>query len=277
MTLALPKRCAVVACIACAVLVPSAAFAQQPTTTTPAKTDTKTDPKKTDKTAEKKTAEQGQADKKSETADEKTESNDPLDKEATKAIFVSADLAFTRVDLGGLSDNTGFDKTGANGLLYGFATGLRLKGLRIGGRWRVFDTSEYTLWSLAGTIGYGLPLRPLTPIFSANIGYVWDNKIKQSVFSSSLPPGTVLPPDVDVHGLLLGLDINAAYWVTKFIRLGAFIGTDFMFLKRDQSPLPSSIFPVAEEFKNKPLYTDSGSSVAYTINIGLRGAFDVGF
>ena len=32
-----------------------------------------------------------------------------------------------------------------------------------------------------------------------------------------------------------------------------------------------------DEFKNKPLYNESGSSIAYTLNIGLRGAFDVGF
>jgi hypothetical protein len=169
------------------------------------------------------------------------------------------------------------DKTGANGLLYGLAGGLRFRDLRIGARWRVHSTTEFDMWSVGGSIGYGLPLRPLTPIFTAIVGYVWDQKIERGTFSSSLPPGTVLPPDVDANGLLVGLDVNLAYWISSFLRLGAFIGTDFMFLSRQQAALPSTIFPITDEFKNKPLYSESGSSVAYTINLGLRGAFDVGF
>lgn len=199
------------------------------------------------------------------------------EKEAKRAVFVSGDIAFTRVDLGGISDNLAIDKSGANGLLYGFAGGLRLKNLRVGARWRVFDTSEYNMWSVAGTVGFGLPMRPLSPILTANVGYVWDQTIDRGAFSSSLPPGTVLPPNVDVEGLLVGLDLNAAYWMTKFARIGAFIGTDFFFLSRERAPLPSSIFPIDDTYRNKPLYNEVGSGISYTINIGLRGAFDVGF
>lgn len=201
----------------------------------------------------------------------------PEEKEATRAVFVSGDIAFTRIDLGGISDNLAIDKEGANGLLYGFAAGLRLQNLRVGARWRVFDTTEYNLWSIAGTVGYGLPIRPLSPVFSANIGYVWDQKIQPGAFSSSLPPGTVLPPDVDLRGLLVGLDVNASYWITKFLRVGAFIGTDFFFLSRPKANLPGTIFPIDETFRDKPLYSETGSGISYTINLGLRGAFDIGF
>lgn len=279
MTLALSKRCAIVACVASAALLPGVALAQQ---TTQNKTDTKkTDKDKTD--AEKKASEDQKKNEAQGTSSaavtkpEEKPKESPLDEEAKRAVFISGDIAFTRVDLGGISNNLSFDRTAANGLLYGFAGGLRFHDLRVGARWRVQETTEFNMWSVAGTLGYGLPLRPLEPIFSVNVGYVWDQKIERGAFSSSMPPGTVLPPDVSLKGLLLGLDINAAYWVTKFIRLGAFIGSDFMFLKRAQSALPSSIFPISDEFKAKPLYADTGSSIAYTINIGLRGAFDIGF
>lgn len=275
-------RCLSGACVAFALLyvVPAAAQTTTPTTTEKKPADKPAaDPKAAAPATP--AAQQAQAEKRQEPEPEAAKPEEPKpeddDTEAKRAVFVSADLAFTRTDIGGISDSLGFDKTGANGLLYGLATGLRLKDLRFGARWRVFDTTEYDLWSIAGTVGYGLPLRPLSPILTANVGYVWDQKINPSAYSGSLPPGTVLPPGVDVQGLLVGIDLNASYWITKFLRLGAFIGSDFMFLHREQAAVPSSIFPISPEFRNKPLYTDSGSGIAYTLNIGLRGAFDIGF
>jgi len=280
--LSLPsKRCAFGACIGLASLLTAApALAQTtPTKPAPAKTDPKAANKDQKKASDADTQTAESQTKKDATTDaaKPTDDKEKEEKEANRAVFVSGDIAFTRVDLGGISDNLSFDKPAANGLLYGFAAGLRFKDLRIGARWRAFSTTEYDLWSIAGSIGYGLPLRPLSPVFSAIVGYVWDQKIERSAFSSSLPSGTVLAPDVDVNGLLVGLDVNASYWISSFLRLGAFIGTDFMFLSRQQAALPGSIFPITDEFKNKKLYTDSGSGIAYTINIGLRGAFDIGF
>lgn len=280
--LSLPsKRCALGACIGLVSLLTAApALAQTtPTKPTPAKADSKAANKDQKKASEADTQTAESQTKKEATTDaaKPTEEHEKEEKEANRAVFVSGDIAFTRVDLGGISDNLSFDKPAANGLLYGFAAGLRFKDLRIGGRWRAFSTTEYDLWSIGGSIGYGLPLRPLSPVFTAIVGYVWDQKIERSAFSSSLPNGTVLAPDVDVNGLLLGLDVNASYWLSSFLRLGAFIGTDFMFLSRQQAALPGSIFPIPDDFKNKKLYTESGSGIAYTINIGLRGAFDIGF
>src|ERR687889_29312 len=36
--------------------------------------------------------------------------------DGTRAIYISADVGFTRPDIGGISDSTGLDKTAANGL-----------------------------------------------------------------------------------------------------------------------------------------------------------------
>lgn len=158
---ALPRRCTIGACLAFALLSTAPASAQKSTT----KTTTKDDK---DKKTEAKPAAAGAtatasqpAPAKEEGSDEEKEKNE---KEPPRAIFFSGDIAFTRVDLGGIHDNTSFDRTAANGLLYGFAGGLRLKGLRVGARWRVFETTEYNLWSVAGSIGYGLPMKPLQPI-----------------------------------------------------------------------------------------------------------------
>lgn len=281
------KRCAIGACVAVLSLLSTAPALAQGTGTgtgtgkaAPSKPDAKANEKS--KEAQKGAAQQDtqqqntQAKKEAPVDAAKTDEEKP-EEEAKRAVFVSGDLAFTRVDLGGISDNLGFDKTAANGLLYGLAAGLRFKDLRIGGRWRVHSTTEYDLWSVGGSIGYGLPMRPLSPVFTAIVGYVWDQQIEHGVFQSSLPNGTVLRPDVDVNGLLVGLDANASYWLSTFARIGFFIGADFMFLSRQQAALPASIFPITDEFKNKPLYTESGSSIAYTLNIGIRGAFDVGF
>jgi hypothetical protein len=275
------KQCAIGACVAAFSLLSTApALAQTgggaASKTAPAKPDATPAPAAPAK-PEPKPAEAGSQPKKDAPVDAEKTDGSKEEKESSRAVYVSGNIAFARVDLGGISDNTSFDKPAANGLLYGFSAGLRFRDFRVGGRWRVHSTTEFDMWSLGGEIGYGLPLRPLSPVFTATVAYVWDQKISRSVFSSSLPEGTVLAPDVDMNGVLVGLDVCASYWLSTFLRLGPFLGTDFMFLSRNQAPLPSSIFPISDEFKNKPLYTESGSSIAYTLNIGLRGAFDVGF
>ena len=277
------KQCAIGACVAALSLLTTApALAQTGTgtgtgKTAPSKPDAKKEPAKP-APVEPKPGTAGSEPKKDVPVDaEKTDDKDKEEKESTRAVYVSGNIAFARVDLGGISDNTSFDKPAANGLLYGFSAGLRFHDLRVGAKWRVHSTTEFDMWSLGGEIGYGLHMRPLSPVFTATVAYVWDQKIERGVFSSSLPNGTVLAPDVDVNGLLVGLDVCASYWLSSFLRVGPFIGTDFMFLSRNQAPLPGSIFPISDEFKNKPLYTESGSSIAYTLNIGLRGAFDIGF
>ena len=200
-----------------------------------------------------------------------------LSKESAKAVYFSGDIGVTRSDLGGVSDNTGLDRTVANGLMYGLSTGLRLRDLRLGVRWRVYDTTEFALWTFALSAGYGLPLRPVSPVFSAHVGYVFDQDIQAGLFRKSLAPGTVLPPDVDVQGLLAGVDINASYWVTRFVRLGAFIGADLMFLNRSKAAVPYSVFGTPSEYSSLPLYSDSGSAIGLYFNVGLRGAFDIAF
>ncbi|HVH43859.1 MAG TPA: hypothetical protein VM925_16010 [Labilithrix sp.] len=197
--------------------------------------------------------------------------------EVDKAIYFSGDLAFTRSDLGVIADNSGFDRTAANGVLYGLAAGLRLKDLRFGVRWRVYDTTEFALWNFSLSAGYGLPLRPVSPVFSAHLGYVFDQSIEPGLFTKSLPEGTQLPPNVDVKGILAGVDVNASYWVTRFLRLGLFIGFDLMFLSREKAALPQSIYGVPPETPNNPLFSDSGTSLGLNMNAGLRGAFDIGF
>lgn len=197
--------------------------------------------------------------------------------ESKKAIYISGDFAATRADLGGISDKSGLDKTVANGILYGLGAGLRLKDIRLGARWRVYDTTEFQLWTLALSAGYGLPLRPVSPVFSAHVGYVFDQHVEEALFKSALPPGTLLPPNVDLKGILAGIDINASYWVSQFLRVGLFIGADAMFLSREKANLPRSIVGNAPDLAQHPLYKDSGSSIGLNFNIGLRGAFDIAF
>lgn len=199
------------------------------------------------------------------------------EREAKRAIYMVFDGAFARVDLGGLSDSLDFTKTGANGGAYGLATGLRLKDFRVGARWRVYDTTEYDIWTIGAQASWGMPTRPLSPVITANVGYVWDQKIEGGAISGALPRGTVMPPDVDVKGLVVGLDVNASYWVTRFLRVGPFVGADVFFLNRQQAKVPASIFTPTAEERAHPLFTGSGSGVSYALSIGLRGAFDIGF
>jgi hypothetical protein len=208
-------------------------------------------------------------------AKKKEEEDD--EKESPRAIYFSGDLAFTRVDIGGLVNNLDFEQTAANGVLYGFAAGVRQKDMRYGLRWRVYDTTEYAIWTVAASIGYGLPLRPLSPVFSLNLGYAWDQKVQQGALRGSIPRGTILPPDVDLRGLVLGLDVNASYWITRFLRLGMFIGADFFLLHRLQANIPASIPPITPQERQHPLFTEDGLGLGYSLNVGFRGAFDIGF
>jgi hypothetical protein len=270
-----------------AAVEPTPAFAQQSTKTPTSETEKKDKEKAEGDAAASSTQTQTQAQTEDEArkkaeAEKKSEpeeGSDALDTsvEVKKAIYVSGDVGFTRSDLAAVSDNTGLDRTVANGLLYGLGAGLRLKDLRLGLRWRVYDTTEFQLWSFALSAGYGLPLRPISPVFSAHVGYVWDQHIEESLSRRSIPPGTLLPPDVDVRGLLVGVDVNASYWVTRFLRLGVFIGADLMFLSRGKTPLPQSIFGLPPEIASNPLYSETGSAIGLNMNAGLRGAFDIGF
>jgi hypothetical protein len=177
-------------------------------------------------------------------------------KEATRAVYISVDIGFTRADVGGISDSTGFDKTAANGLLAGIGVGYRYKDLRIGGRFRDSNTTEFSLWSVMGEVGYGLPFRPVSPVLFAHAGYMFSNGIERSVIGSALPAGNVLTPRAQLDGLVVGGELVASLWLTKFLRVGPFLGVDT---------------------RNNALYNDSGSGVGYLLSIGVRGTGDIGF
>jgi hypothetical protein len=197
--------------------------------------------------------------------------------EAAKAIFVTADLGYTRADMSTLAASSmAFDTGSANGLLLGLTGGLRLKDWQYGLKYRVHDASNFTLWSFNASIAYALKPRPVTPIIEGHLGYVFDQSIDRKVFESSLPAGTILPPDVNVKGLIVGGEASANYWLTSWFRVGAFLGLDFMFLSRERAPTPQSTFGPNQEFNAKPLYSDSGFGVGVNINAGIRGSFEIG-
>lgn len=210
---------------------------------------------------------------------EETPDHPKEEEEAKRAVTLSADVGFTRMDLGGLSDSLNFDKTGANGVTWSVGAGLRLNHVKVGLRWRVFDTTEFDFWSFMVEAGYSLALRPVSPGITAHLGYVFDQDLKRPLFASSLPGQrlTVLDPDIDVKGALVGAEVNAAYWIGKVARVGAFLGFDLLFLSRPQAGLPGSTFPLPDEIRAKPLYTESGSGIGYTFTVGIRGAADIGF
>lgn len=194
-----------------------------------------------------------------------------------RAIYISGDIGFTRPDIGGISDNTGFDKTAANGFLAGLGIGYRMRELRIGARFRDSSTTQFSLWSLMGELGYGLPFRPLSPILLVHAGYMFDVGVERSAIASSLPKGNVLTPNVDLDGLVIGGELQAAYWLSKVLRIGPFIGVDFTFLHRAQAAPPQSIVPLTPETLNNKLFGESGNGLGYVLTIGLRGTADISF
>jgi hypothetical protein len=198
-------------------------------------------------------------------------------KEDKRAVYISLDFGYTRADVGGISDSTGFDKTGANGTLAGIGLGYRYQELRVGARFRASTTTEYSLWSLMGEVAYGLPLRPISPIFALHAGYMFDTDVERAVIAGSLPVGNVLPPNVDLDGLVVGAEVFGSIWVTKFLRVGPFVGFDFSFLHRSQVRLPQSTQPITDETRTNALYDDSGSGVGYLLNLGIRGTGDITF
>ena len=129
-----------------------------------------------------------------------------------------------------------------------------------------------------GEIGYGLPFRPVSPRpLRARRVHVPTPASSAAVIASSLPSGNVLTPNVELDGLVVGGEIVASVWLTKFLRVGPFVGVDFAWLHRSQVALPQSIVPLTAETRNNALYNDSGSGVGYMLNIGLRGTGDIAF
>jgi len=198
------------------------------------------------------------------------------EKEDRRAIYLSGELGFTRADIGGLTDTFAFDKTGANGLVAGLGVGYRYKALRIGGRFRDASTTEYSLWSIMGEVGYGLPFKPLTPIVFIHAGYIFDEGVERSVVASSLPRTNVLTPNIELDGLVLGAEVYGAYSVTKFFKVGPFLGLDLTFLHRAQPSPPQSLQPT-DRAASSALFGDSGSGIGYMLNVGLRVTGDLAF
>ena len=197
------------------------------------------------------------------------------DVEASRAVFIGGDVGFTRGQLGIAPHDLGFDKTGANGENYGVYAGYRTKSLRFGARWRVQDTTEFDLWSFAATAGYAFSSRPWTPIVTLHLGYVFDEKLQAGLFRSSIPPGNVVQPDVELKGPFAGLDLAAEYWVSKAARLGGFLGVDAMYLFRPRVATPQSLFGPTPDYNKLALYSTSGSTLALMFNVGVRGEFDL--
>lgn len=261
--------------VAAAILAFAPSAAAQATGTVPTTAPKKDAPKKADsKPAAPATAAPAPATPDATAKPAEPATNEP---DGNRAIYISVDLAFTRADIGGISDNTGFDKTGANGFLAGLGLGYRFKDFRLGGRFRDASTTEYTLWSLMGEIGYGLPLRPVSPTFFAHAGYMFSNGVERSLIQSALPQGNVLTPSVQLDGLVIGGEVVGSLWITKFLRVGPFVGVDFAWLHRAQVALPQSIVPLTAETRSNALYNDSGSGVGYLLNIGIRGTGDIAF
>lgn len=197
--------------------------------------------------------------------------------EKKRAVYMNFDLGFTRPDLGGFSDNLGFDKTAANGATYAIGAGLRLGDLRFGAKWRAFDTTEFNLWAFMAEVGYSFPSRPFAPGIVAHLGYVKDEGLERRLFRNSLPPGALDAPDVDLRGAIVGAELQAMYWVSAFLRAGAYLGFDVLMLSRPRAGQPPALYPVPDETLAKPLYSESGSGVGYALSIGARGAFDIAF
>jgi hypothetical protein len=106
---------------------------------------------------------------------------------------------------------------------------------------------------------------------------MFSNGIERSVIASSLPSGNVLTPRAQLDGLVVGGELVASLWLTKFLRVGPFLGVDFSWLHRSQVALPQSIIPIGADTRNNALYSDSGSGVGYLLSIGIRGTGDIGF
>ena len=198
------------------------------------------------------------------------------EKEDRRAIYLSGELGFTRADIGGFSDTFAFDKTVANGLVAGLGIGHRYKALRIGGRFRDASTTEYSLWSIMGEVGFGLPLKPLAPIVFIHAGYIFDEGVERSVVASSLPRSNVLTPNIELNGLVLGAEVYGAYSVTKTLKVGPFLGLDLTFLHRAQPSPPQSLQPV-DNAGSSALFGDSGSGIGYMLNLGVRVTGDIAF
>lgn len=199
------------------------------------------------------------------------------EKEDVNAIYLSGELGFTRADVGGFSDSTGLDKTGANGLLAGLGLGYRRDQFRFGVRFRDHSTSEFALWAFMGEIGYALKMRPLSPAFYIHAGYMFDNSVDRSAFEKKLPLGNFQTPDIDFNGVVVGGEVVASFHLSHVARVGPFIGFDVTVLHRPQPGPPQSIVPVPPAVLTNPLFGEAGNGLGYVFNLGVRFTADIGF
>ncbi|MBS2018553.1 MAG: hypothetical protein JST00_37150 [Deltaproteobacteria bacterium] len=209
--------------------------------------------------------------------EKKAEPAEKEDKEDVNAIYLSGDIGFTRTDIGGFSDSTGLDKTGANGLLAGLGVGYRRSAFRFGARFRDLSTTQFSLWSIMGEVGYGLPMRPLAPAFYVHLGYMFDTGVERGAFETKLPAGNILTPDIDVNGVVIGGEVVASYHLSHVARIGPFIGFDVLVIHRSRPNLPQALFQIPPAVANNELFGESGNGLGYTLNIGVRLTADIGF
>lgn len=149
--------------------------------------------------------------------------------------------------------------------------------MRYGLRFGDTSTTQFSMWKALAEVGYTLSPRPLAPTVTGHVGWTFDQEIQPGAFQSSLPTGTVLAPNVDVSGPLVGVELGADYYAVPSARIGPYVGFDALFLHRPQAAHPMTLFPASSEALDKPLYTGSGSGIGYALTIGARGGFDIGF
>ncbi len=141
-------------------------------------------------------------------------------------VWLTGELGFQAVDLraaGGEFVGGPVD-SGASGVVYGGAIGLRVLYFTFGARFRNGSLSHFDLWSLAGEGALHLPFGHFEPYATLGVGY--------TALTGLVVPGGASGMALSASGVDVRAALGADYYLSDTFSVGGQVGGDLLFLSR---------------------------------------------
>ncbi|MEO6419374.1 MAG: hypothetical protein ABIP39_08220, partial [Polyangiaceae bacterium] len=133
----------------------------------------------------------------------------------------------------------GLQKMSGAGLAVDAGLGVRLLTFTVGPRVRWNALSSFTMWQLDLEAATHIPYGKIDGYFGIHGGYAFTGKISDDSVIAVAGASPLSGSDVSVHGLDLGLQAGADYYVTPNFSLGFEFGGQAYFLSRSASSASS--------------------------------------
>jgi hypothetical protein len=149
-------------------------------------------------------------------------------------FYASAGIGASYLGLSASPRSTalGLQKVSGPGFTADVGLGVRFVTITVGPRARLTTLPGLTLWQVDLEAASHIPYGNFDGYFGLHGGYAFSGKISDDSVIASAATSPVSAADMSVHGLDLGLQAGADYYVTSNFSLGFELGGSLYFLSR---------------------------------------------